>query len=119
MISRSAIRPITGSSPAFYSAFFSLRGSRCLFFFANFGTFTDFVCGFSTGGASTGALSTAATILPAALPTFFAALTSTPSDVFLRFCLLCHGWGYSNLRRLEKYRQLSVRGARPESIDAA
>jgi hypothetical protein len=55
--------------PPFLAAFFCRRGSRGLFFFANFGTF-----GFA--GVAT---PTAVAIFPAASPMVFAAFTKAPS----------------------------------------
>ena len=69
--------------PAFCRAFFSRLGRRFLFFFSSFGTLVE---GCFTEGAFRASVSdvsgvapTAAATLPAALPSFFAAVVIMPS----------------------------------------
>ncbi len=63
---------------AFFAAFFCLRGSRALFFFAGLAAFGLVV--FAGAGV---VIPTAAATLPAAVPMVLAAATSIPSDVSL------------------------------------
>ena len=66
---------------AFFSAFFSRRGNRLLFFFLSFGTFGALGL---RGGAST---PTSAAILPAAVPIVFAASIRTLSSASAFFVI--------------------------------